>query len=61
MTTVRGHIPLPVEKSVADPNPLDPENHYFRLCLKGHVRYAVSFAECPSCKIERERNTGHRG
>lgn len=39
----------------ADPNPLDPTNHYFRKCLKGHVAYSVSFPECPSCKIERER------
>lgn len=39
-----------------DPNPLDPENKYFRKCLKGHTSYAVSFPECPSCKIERERS-----
>lgn len=34
----------------ADPNPLDPTNHHFRLCLNGHVPYSISFDGCPSCK-----------
>jgi hypothetical protein len=34
----------------ADPNPLDPANHYFRLCPNGHAPYSISFDGCPSCK-----------
>jgi hypothetical protein len=39
----------------SDPNPFDPTNPYFRQCMEGHIGYSKAFAECPSCKIERER------
>lgn len=29
---------------------------YFKACPKGHVAYARSFDECPSCKVERTQN-----
>jgi hypothetical protein len=34
----------------ADANPIDPSNHYFRLCPNGHAPYSISFDGCPSCK-----------
>lgn len=43
----------PAHEPGTDPNPLDPTNQHFRICLRGHVAYSASFDECPSCKVER--------
>jgi hypothetical protein len=43
--------PVKLDYSAHEPS-VDP---YFCKCPRDHVAYSVSFDECPSCKIERER------